>query len=401
MLFSLSLNMCSLVFGASIMQDRDLSEYNPSLSNTSKNLPCSHHLCKLGTNCKGPKEPCPYIVDYSSANTSTSGFLVEDKLHLASVSDHATKNHVQASVILGCGRIQSGSYLNGAAPDGVMGLGLGDISVPSLLAKAGLIQNSFSICFDENDSGRILFGDEVFATQQSTPFLPSAGKYGDYYVGLEHYCVGSFCLKLTQFQALVDSGTSFTYLPTEVYEKIVFEFDKQVNATRIHLQDSTFEYCYNASSQELHSIPSMRLMFTTNRSYLIHNPLLTDSENQAFSNFCLTLLQTDREYGIIGQNFMKGYRLVFDRENLKLGWSKSNCQDINGNQAQLKPPSNDGSPNPLPTTEQQSIPNTHAVPPAVAKRASSNSSVAVPQQIPSWLGLMISLVLLVFCLPVT
>ncbi|XP_075639744.1 aspartic proteinase-like protein 1 isoform X1 [Castanea sativa] len=384
------------------MLDRDLSEYNPSLSNTSKNLPCSHHLCKLGTNCKGPKEPCPYIVDYSSANTSTSGFLVEDKLHLASVSNHATKNHVQASVILGsCGRIQSGSYLNGAAPDGVMGLGLGDISVPSLLAKAGLIQNSFSICFDENDSGRILFGDEVFATQQSTPFLPSAGKYGDYYVGLEHYCVGSFCLKLTQFQALVDSGTSFTYLPTEVYEKIVFEFDKQVNATRIHLQDSTFEYCYNASSQELHSIPSMRLMFTTNRSYLIHNPLLTDSENQAFSNFCLTLLQTDGEYGIIGQNFMKGYRLVFDRENLKLGWSKSNCQDINGNQAQLKPPSNDGSPNPLPTTEQQSIPNTHAVPPAVAKRASSNSSVSVPQQIPSWLGLMISLVLLVFCLPVT
>lgn len=89
------------MFGASIMQDRDLSEYNPSLSNTSKNLPCSHHLCKLGTNCKGPKEPCPYIVDYSSENTSTSGFLVEDKLHLASVSDHATKNHVQASVILG------------------------------------------------------------------------------------------------------------------------------------------------------------------------------------------------------------------------------------------------------------------------------------------------------------
>ena len=80
-----------------------------------------------------------------------------------------------------CGRIQSGSYLDGAAPDGVMGLGLGDISVPSLLAKAGLIQNSFSICFDENDSGRILFRDEVFATQQSTPFLPFAGKSYAFY----------------------------------------------------------------------------------------------------------------------------------------------------------------------------------------------------------------------------
>jgi hypothetical protein len=44
-----------------------------------------------------------------------------------------------------------------------------------------------------------------------------------YFIGLEHYCVGSFCLKLTQFQALVDSGTSFTYLPAKIYEKIVLE----------------------------------------------------------------------------------------------------------------------------------------------------------------------------------
>jgi hypothetical protein len=56
-----------------------------------------------------------------------------------------------------------------------MGLGPGDISVPSLLAKAGLIQNCFSLCFDENDSGRILFGDRGHASQQSTPFLPIQG----------------------------------------------------------------------------------------------------------------------------------------------------------------------------------------------------------------------------------
>lgn len=84
------------------MQDKDLSEYSPSFSSTSKHLPCSHNLCKLSTNCKGPKEPCPYIAEYDTENTSSSGFLVEDKLHLASVSDHATQNHVQASVILGC-----------------------------------------------------------------------------------------------------------------------------------------------------------------------------------------------------------------------------------------------------------------------------------------------------------
>lgn len=75
-----------------------------------------------------------------------------------------------------CGRKQSGGYLDGAAPDGVMGLGPGQISVPTVLAKAGMIQNSFSLCFDENGSGRIIFGDQGNLPQQSTLFLPIAEK---------------------------------------------------------------------------------------------------------------------------------------------------------------------------------------------------------------------------------
>lgn len=71
---------------------------------------------------------------------------------------------------------QSGGYLDGVAPDGLMGLGLGEVSIPSLLAKAGLIRNSFSMCFDEDDSGRIFFGDQGPATQQSTAFLSTNGK---------------------------------------------------------------------------------------------------------------------------------------------------------------------------------------------------------------------------------
>lgn len=75
-----------------------------------------------------------------------------------------------------CGSKQTGGYLNGVAPDGLLGLGLGEISVPSFLAKAGYIRNSFSLCFNEDDSGRLLFGDQGIASQQTTPFLPLDGK---------------------------------------------------------------------------------------------------------------------------------------------------------------------------------------------------------------------------------
>ncbi|XP_057994289.1 aspartic proteinase-like protein 1 isoform X2 [Hevea brasiliensis] len=383
-----------LYLGHLLMQDRDLSEYSPSLSSTSRHLSCSHQLCELGSNCKNLKEPCPYIANYDDPGTSSSGFLVEDKLHLDSVSENATPRRVQASVIIGCGRKQSGGYLDGAAPDGVMGLGPGDISVPSLLAKAGLIRKSFSLCFDENDSGRILFGDQGHASQNSTPFVPMQGNYITYFVEVESYCVGNSCLKQSGFKAAVDSGASFTFLPTEVYNKIVLEFDKQVNAQRVSFRGGPWNYCYNSSSQELSNIPALRLHFLMNQSFIVHNPTYSIPQNQKFTMFCLALQPIDLNYGIIGQNFMTGYRVVFDMENLKLGWSNSNCQDISDNtKVNLAPPPNAISPNPLPTNEQQSIPNKHAVAPAVAGKTTSKPSAA-SQHIPSLLYLMSSFVLL-------
>lgn len=66
--------------------------------------------------------------------------------------------------------------MSGIAPDGLMGLGFADISVPTFLSKMGLVRNSFSMCFDEEGSGRIYFGDQGSPLLQYTPFLTSDGK---------------------------------------------------------------------------------------------------------------------------------------------------------------------------------------------------------------------------------
>uniref|UniRef100_A0A5B7CBN8 Putative aspartic proteinase-like protein 1 isoform X1 n=1 Tax=Davidia involucrata TaxID=16924 RepID=A0A5B7CBN8_DAVIN len=379
--------------------DRDLNEYSPSGSRTSKHLSCSHQLCELGPNCKSPKQPCPYTVKYYSEDTSSSGLLVEDTLHLASGSDDTSNNSVHAPVILGCGRKQSGGYLDGVAPDGLMGLGLGDISVPSFLAKAGLVRNSFSLCFDEDDSGRIFFGDQGVPTQQTTLFLPSNGKYMTYIVGVEACCIGSYCLEKTSFKALVDSGTSFTFLPNEVYERVVKEFDRRVNATSTSYEGSPWKYCYKSSSQESPKIPSLTLKFMLNNSFVVHNPVFLINGNQGVVGFCLAIQPADGDIGTIGQNFMTGYRMVFDRENLKLGWSSSNCQDLSeGKRMPLTPPKG-GPPNLLPTTEQQSTPGGHAVAPAVAGRTPSKPSAASTELISSQLCLVKLLLLLLLLHP--
>ncbi|KAG6657505.1 hypothetical protein I3843_04G088000 [Carya illinoinensis] len=356
--------------------DRDLNEYNPSSSSTSKHLYCSHRLCESGPNCKSPKQPCPYTRDYYTENTSSSGLLVEDVLHLASGGANVSKNFVQAPVIIGCGMKQSGGYLDGVAPDGLMGLGFGEIAVPSILAKAGLVQNSFSICFNEDDSGRIFFGDLGPSIQQSTSFLPLDGIYKTYIIRVEASCIGNACLEQTSFRALIDSGTSFTFLPDELYEKVAKEFDRHVNATRSSYEGSPWKYCYKASSQELPKVPSVTLVFPLNNSFVVHNPVFIINGNQGVVGFCLAIQPAGGDIGTIGQNFMTGYRMVFDRENLKLAWSHSNCQDLSdGKQMPLISPNGTPS-NPLPTNAQQSTPGGRAVPPAVAGRAPSKPSAA-------------------------
>jgi hypothetical protein len=49
-----------------------------------------------------------------------------------------------------------------------MGLGLTNLSVPSMIANAGLISDSFSMCFGADGYGRLNFGDQGSADQNET-----------------------------------------------------------------------------------------------------------------------------------------------------------------------------------------------------------------------------------------
>lgn len=359
---------CAPLSGHQGSLDKDLGMYSPAKSRTSKYLSCSNELCPSRVSCKSLKQPCPYSTEYYSENTSSSGLLVEDILYFASNGD---RKSVPAPVILGCGRRQTGGYLEAAAPDGLLGLGFGDISVPSVLARSGLIQNSFSMCFRDDDSGRIFFGDLRVSTQQSTPFVALGGKYPTYIIEVESFCIETHCIGKGSFQAIVDSGTSFTFLPNSVYKRVTAEFDKLVNASRQAYDETPFEYCYKNSPLEMPEVPTVTLMFAINKTFVATSPvfLLYDKEGE-LTGFCLALQSSAESVGIIGQNFMTGYRMFFDRENFILGWSHSDCRDLDtSSRVPLTPPAHKGPDNSLPASDQQSSSNVTAVSPAVAGRA--------------------------------
>jgi hypothetical protein len=72
-----------------------------------------------------------------------------------------------------CGTNQTGPFLTGSTvPNGLLGLGMQNISTPSILARAKVVADSFSMCFDYGlGTGRLVFGDRGSSKAQSTPII--------------------------------------------------------------------------------------------------------------------------------------------------------------------------------------------------------------------------------------
>ncbi|ESR38617.1 hypothetical protein CICLE_v10025361mg [Citrus x clementina] len=316
---------CAPTQGSAYASDFELSIYNPEVSSTSKKVTCNNLLCAHRNRCPGTFSNCPYSVSYVSAQTSTSGILVEDVLHLT----REDKNHesVEAYVTFGCGQVQSGSFLDIAAPNGLFGLGMETISVPSILSKDGLTADSFSMCFGNDGIGRISFGDKGSPYQQETSFNVNPS-HPSYNITVTQIRVGTTLIDV-DITALFDSGTSFTYMVEPTYTRLLENFHSQVqDKRRQHDSRIPFEYCYDMSPDANASlIPSMSLRMKGGSHFTVYNPIIVISTQQGELVYCLAVVKS-MELNIIGQNFMTGYRVVFDRERLVLGWEKFNCYDI-------------------------------------------------------------------------
>ncbi|KAH7439645.1 hypothetical protein KP509_04G070500 [Ceratopteris richardii] len=278
--------------------DIPLNMYNPAASNTSQHISCSNSICESSEVCKDENDNCIYNVRYISANTRTSGVLVEDIIYLSSSNDQNTS--VKARIVFGCGQVQSGNFLSSGAPDGLLGLGLGAISLPNTLAKAGLVRDSFSMCFESDGSGRIFFGDKGLASQNTTPFLHSSGTHAGYIVGLESMAVGSSNVQ-HQIDIVIDTGTSFTYLPRGLYSAVTTEFDKHIGQKRINISDVPWNFCYESSDGDMQA-PPVSMVFTGGGNFSVYNPLIgIYGAKGVMEAICLTIIESD--VAIVGRKF--------------------------------------------------------------------------------------------------
>ncbi|CAD5190205.1 unnamed protein product [Musa acuminata subsp. malaccensis] len=80
-------------------QNFEFDIYSTSNSSTSQKITCNNSLCDNQNACTAETSSCPYIVQYLSANTSTSGVLVEDVPYL--MTEDETPRIVEAPIVFG------------------------------------------------------------------------------------------------------------------------------------------------------------------------------------------------------------------------------------------------------------------------------------------------------------
>jgi hypothetical protein len=81
-------------------QTIDLNIYELDKSSTRENVPCNSNMCKqTQTQCPSSRSSCRYEVEYLSNDTSSSGFLIEDVLHL--ITDNDQTKDVDTQVTIG------------------------------------------------------------------------------------------------------------------------------------------------------------------------------------------------------------------------------------------------------------------------------------------------------------
>jgi hypothetical protein len=232
-----------------------------------------------------------------------------------------------------------------AKTDGILGLSSAAISLPSQLASKGIISNVFGHCItrDASGGGYMFLGDE-YVPRWGLTWAPIRGGLDNLYHTVAHNVnYGDWQLSLhgqagNSVQVIFDSGSSYTYLPDDIYKNVVAAIEKDSPSFVRDGSDTTLPLCWKADSAVRHlgdvkqffkplNLHFGRRWFVVPKTFtILPDDYLILSDK---GNVCLGLLNgTEINHGstiIVGDVSLRGKLVVYDNERRQIGWANSEC----------------------------------------------------------------------------
>jgi hypothetical protein len=282
---------------------------------------------------------CDYEIEYAD-RSSSMGVLARDDMHLTATNGGREK----LDFVFGCAYDQQGQLLSSPAKtDGILGLSSAAISFPSQLASEGLIANVFGHCITRETAtgGYMFLGDDYVPRWGMTWTSIRSGPDNLYHTEVQNVKYGDQQLSVREtgkVQVIFDSGSSYTYLPNEIYENLVAAIKYATPGFVQDSSDRTLPLCWKADFP-VRYLEDVKQFFKPlnlhfGKKWLVMSKTFTISPEDYIiisdkGNVCLGLLN-GREINlgstiIIGDVSLRGKLVVYDNQRRQIGWANSDC----------------------------------------------------------------------------
>ncbi|CAA0822430.1 Eukaryotic aspartyl protease family protein [Striga hermonthica] len=296
--------------------------FDPSKSKSFASVNCKSTLCKLANLCVKGHNKCSYEQEYGDGSTT------EGDLSTETFTFGETK---VKQIAFGCSHNSKGMFGEVA---GILGLGQG---VLSFTTQADI--HVFSYCLvdweSKSASSYLMFGNStVFRKTVFTPLLTSSDPNLDtfYLVELQGISVNGTRvagINQTLFKSgvVVDSGTTVTLLPQPAYKALRKAFRAGTRHLTRAKQMSILDTCYNLTGMTKVNVPTVVLHFRGADVSLTASNCLIPMEETVRGTFCFAFAATPEGLGlsVLGNNQQKGFQVMFDLANKKIGFTPSSC----------------------------------------------------------------------------
>ncbi|KAM3714728.1 hypothetical protein ACB098_01G359900 [Castanea mollissima] len=303
--------------------------FDPHHSSTYCNVSCKSKFCinldRKAVSC-GERNICFYNYTYGD-NSYTSGDLGVETLTFGSTTGHRVKI---PRIFFGCSNNNDDIFDEESS--GTIGLGGGPLSLVSQLNK--YIGGKFSYCFvptTSNVSSKLNFGTNGLVSGKGVVSTPLVAKKPStyYYVTLEGISIGNttFAYRTSSKASasnvgnmIIDSGTTFTFLPPEFHKDLVSALLKIIHAKRVKDPKGVLSPCFRSKGDI--DIPIITAHFTGADVKLKQINTFSRMDDDLV---CFTMIPSPDNLAIFGNlaeiNFLVGY----DLEAKKVSFKHADC----------------------------------------------------------------------------
>lgn len=299
---------------------QELPFFKPNSSSTYRKIPCNAPNCTSFpeiTFCSVRRKKCLYSESYGDGSF-TQGVLSTDTLTLASTGRERVS---VPNFVFGCGFRNGGIFDGGES--GIVGLGGGNASLVRQLGF--LTRGKFSYCLvslsDKSNSSKLNFGSNAEVLGRGVVSTPLVIKSPEtfYRLTLEGISVGNQRLELydpllsdsrvQEGNIIIDSGTTLTLLPVDLYTKVENAMKSSIKLRQIKDPQGVLDLCY-FTRNDIRIFPQVTVHFRGADLKLKHDNVFVRTSNVSL---CLAAkpVQDFAIYGNLAQvNFLVGYDLL-------------------------------------------------------------------------------------------